>query len=145
MGHVGVGGLTSSMRRGVGTGVGNGGMNECKQKFVGIGGLQSSGTIGVSSFSHINMLRLVIDDRRRMSRGVPVQNIDVRKVHFNSFVGFGGSSLGKHQRQDITRNDDDDVSGGNDVGSCRHEEFGGDEEFCGEGLGGEGPRRKASW
>ena len=57
----------------------------------------------------------MIDDRRRMLRGVPVQKIDVRQVHFNSSVGFGGSDTCNHQRLDINKHDDDDVTGGNDV------------------------------
>ena len=56
IGHAGVGGLTSSMRRGVVAGVGNGGKNESDQNFVGIGGLQSSGKIGVSSFHTLTCL-----------------------------------------------------------------------------------------
>ena len=80
----------------------------------------------IAKFSHMNMLRMMIDDRRRILRGDPVQNIDVRKVHFHSFVGFGGSDLGNRQRQDVNKHDDDDVTGGNDVGSCEDEEFGGD-------------------
>ena len=69
MGHVGIGGLTSSMKEGVGAGVGIGGKSKDELNFVGIGGSQSSEKIGVSSFSHINMLRLMIDDRRRMLMG----------------------------------------------------------------------------
>ena len=53
-------------------------------------------------------------------------------MHGNSFVGFGGSDLGNRRRQNINGHYDDDVIGGNDVGSC------GDEEFGGEGLGGVG-------
>ena len=60
-------------------------------------------------------------------------------MHFNiTSVVLPGSDLGNHQRQDINRNDDDHVMGGNDVGSCADEEFGGYEEFGGEGLGGVG-------
>ena len=99
----------------------------------GVGGCrgQESGHGGnIAKLSHINMLRQMIDDRRRMLRGEPLQNIDVKRVHVNiTSVGLPGSSLGKHQRQYINRNDDDDVTGGNDVGSCEDEEFGGDEEF----------------
>ena len=67
----------------------------------------------------------MIDDRRRMLRGIPVQNMNLKRVHFNSFVGFGGSDLGNNrQQQDINKHDDGDVTGGNDVGSCGDEEFG---------------------
>ena len=80
---VGVGGVHEAEVRG------NGGQDGGEQNFAGVGGLQNSVRIGVNGFSYINMFRLMIDDRRRMLRGDPVQNIDVRKVHFNSFVGFG--------------------------------------------------------
>ena len=43
-------------------------------------------------------------------------------VHSNSFVGFGGSDLSNRQGQDINKHDDDDVMGGNDLGSCDDED-----------------------
>jgi hypothetical protein len=150
--HVGVGGSKDDFVRGnlraMGHVVGTGGVHEAevrgnggirRKEDDGVGGIKSFGRAGVSEFSHINMFRQMIDDRRRMLRGEPLQNIDVKHVHFNiTSVGLPGSSLGKHQRQDINRNDDDDVTGGNDVGSCEDEELGGYEEFGGEGLGGVG-------
>ena len=74
-----------------------------------------------------------------MLRGEPLQNIDVKQVHFNiTSVVLPGSALGNHRQQNINRNDDDDVMGGNDVGSCEDKEFGGDEEFGGGEIGGVG-------
>ena len=47
---------------------GNGGKIDGGQNCVGVGGLQSSVRTGVRGFSHIHMLRLMIDGRRRVLR-----------------------------------------------------------------------------
>ena len=76
------------------------------------------------------MHRLSIEDLRCMLRGVPAKLIDMRRVHFNSFVGCGGSDSDNRQRQDINEHNDDEVTRGNDVGSCV------DDGLRGGGFGG---------
>ena len=119
-------------------------IQDCKiggeQNFVGVGGVQSSVGAGargdggtesrhggvVARFSHINMHRVLIEEKRCMLSGVPSKLIDMKqKVSFNSSVGCVDSDVGQpinqqqqQQQQDNNNHDDDEVTNWNDVESC---------------------------
>ena len=86
-----------------------------------IGGEESRFGGMIANFSHISMHRILIEDLRCMSSGVPAKMIDMRKVCFNPSVGCFGSDASQsinQQQQGNNKYDDDEVTYWNDVESC---------------------------